>query len=300
MNTSIPLSHRKQEPENGVLYIVGTPIGNLDDISIRAINILKKVALIACEDTRNTGKLLKNFSISNKLISFHQYSSKDRINFLISKLKKGDPIALVSDAGMPLISDPGNHLVREVKNNGLDVICVPGPCAAISALVSSGIDCCQFTFFGFIPKPSKERDDILKRICDNQITSIIYESPKRVIKLLNDLKDLCGIERDIVVMKEITKRYEQHFGFKIDDVIKELQGKNLKGEFTLIISGNKDIEKEEELKEKYLKNDLVKLIQAGLSHSAAANYLSYKSGISKNKIYRLILDDNLNNKNKDI
>ena len=300
MNTSIPLSHRKQEPENGVLYIVGTPIGNLDDISIRAINILKKVALIACEDTRNTGKLLKNFSISNKLISFHQYSSKDRINFLISKLKKGDPIALVSDAGMPLISDPGNHLVREVKNNGLDVICVPGPCAAISALVSSGIDCCQFTFFGFIPKPSKEREYILKRICDNQITSIIYESPKRVIKLLNDLKDLCGIERDIVVMKEITKRYEQHFGFKIDDVIKELQGKNLKGEFTLIISGNKDIEKEEELKEKYLKNDLVKLIQAGLSHSAAANYLSYKSGISKNKIYRLILDDNLNNKNKDI
>ncbi len=298
MNTSISLSHRKQEPERGVLYVVGTPIGNLDDISLRASNILKKVALIACEDTRHTGKLLKNISITNKLISLHQYSSKDRIDFLISKLKEGDPIALVSDAGMPLICDPGNHLVREAKENGLDVICVPGPCAAIAALVSSGLDCCQFTFFGFIPKSSREREDILKRICDNQITSIFYESPKRIIKLLNDLKDLCGIERDIVVMKEITKRYEQHFGFSINDVIKKLEGKELKGEFTLIISGNKNSKREEELKEKYLKNDLLKLIQAGLSHSAAANYLSHKSGLSKNKIYRLILDDNLKDKNK--
>ena len=293
MNTSISLSHRKQEPERGVLYVVGTPIGNLDDISLRASNILKKVALIACEDTRHTGKLLKNISITNKLISFHQYSSKDRIDFLISKLKEGDPIALVSDAGMPLICDPGNHLVREAKENGLDVICVPGPCAAIAALVSSGLDCCQFTFFGFIPKSSREREDILKRICDNQITSIFYESPKRIIKLLNDLKDLCGIERDIVVMKEITKRYEQHFGFKMEEVIKELEGKELKGEFTLLISGNRKTQSEDEFKKQYLRDDLLKLIQAGLSHSAAANYLSSKSGLSKNKIYNLILDNDL-------
>lgn len=293
MNTSNLLSHRNQEPERGVLYIVGTPIGNLEDISLRASNILKKVSLIACEDTRITGKLLKNISISNKLISFHQYSSKDRLDLIISKLKQGDPIALVSDAGMPLISDPGNHLVREARDNSLDVICIPGPCAGITALVSSGINCCQFTFFGFIPKSSKERENTLKRIFENKITSIIYESPKRIIKLLNDLKDLCGNERDIVVMKEITKRYEEHFGFKIDDVIKKIECSQIKGEFTLIISGNKEIKSNEELKDQYLRDDLSKLIKAGLSHSAAANYLSDKSGISKNKIYKLILNKDL-------
>jgi len=298
MNTNNLLSHRNPEPESGVLYLVGTPIGNLEDISLRATNLLKKVSLIACEDTRITGKLLKTISISNKLISFHEYSSKDKLDFLIDKLKKGYSIALVSDAGMPLISDPGNHLVREAKNNNLDVICIPGPCAAISALVSSGIDCNQFTFFGFIPKSSKERVDILKRILENNITSIIYESPKRIIKLLYDFKDLFGSDREIVVMKEITKRYEKHYGFMLDDVIKELEGQQLKGEFTLIVSGNKRIKIKEELTEQYLKDDLIKLIQAGLSHSAAANYLSNKSGISKNKVYKLILDNDLKYKNK--
>ena len=293
MYTSNLLSHRNQEPERGVLYIVGTPIGNLEDLSLRASNILKNVSLIACEDTRTTGKLLKNISISNKLISFHQYSPKDRLDLLISKLKQGDSIALVSDAGMPLISDPGNYLVREAKNNNLDVICIPGPCAAIAALVSSGLDCSQFTFFGFIPKSSKDRKNTLKKIFQNEITSIIYESPKRIIKLLNDLKDLFGIDREIVVMKEITKRHEQHFGYKIDDVIKRIEGNQIKGEFTLIISGNKKIKNDEELKELHLKDDLSKLIKAGLSHSAAANYLSEKSGISKNKIYKLILNKDI-------
>ena len=293
MDTIKLFSHRNQEPERGVLYIVGTPIGNLEDISLRASNILKNVSLIACEDTRTTGKLLKNISISNKLISFHQYSPKDRLDLLISKLKLGDSIALVSDAGMPLISDPGNHLVKEARNNNLDVICIPGPCAAITALVSSGLDCSKFTFFGFIPKTSKERKNTLKKIFQNENTSIIYESPKRIIKLLNDLKDLYGIHRDIVVMKEITKRHEQHFGFKIDDVIKRIEGSQIKGEFTLIISGNKKIKNDEELKEQFLKEDLSKLIKAGLSHSAAANYLSEKSGLSKNKIYKLILNKDL-------
>jgi len=293
MNTNNPLSHRNREPERGVLYIVGTPIGNLEDISLRASNILKKVSLIACEDTRITGKLLKNISISNKLISFHKYSSKDRFDFLISKLKNGDSIALVSDAGMPLISDPGYHLVRETKNKNLDVICIPGPCAAITALVSSGIDSSKFTFFGFIPKSSKERENILKKIFENQITSIVYESPKRIIKLLNDLKDLCGIDRDIVVMKEITKRYEEHFGYKIENIIEKLEGIELKGEYTLVISGNKNIKKEDEVKEEYLRDELIELIQAGLSHSAAANFLSKKSGLSKNKIYKLILGNHL-------
>ena len=185
-NTSL-LSYRREEPERAVLYIVGTPIGNLEDISFRALNILKKVSLIACEDTRNTAKLLKQYNISNKLISFHKYSAQDKFNFLISKLISGSSIALVSDAGMPSISDPGNLLVRKVKENNLDVICIPGACAAITALVSSGIDSSEFSFYGFLPKSTKERNIKIRQILESPITAIIYESPKRIIRLLNEI-----------------------------------------------------------------------------------------------------------------
>ena len=293
MNTNNLLSHRNKEPERGVLYIVGTPIGNLEDISLRASNILKKVSLIACEDTRITGKLLKNISISNKLVSFHQYSSKDKLGFLISKLKGGDSIALVSDAGMPLISDPGYHLVRETKNNNFDVICIPGPCAAITALVSSGIDTTKFTFYGFLPKKNLDRELILNEINESNKTSIIYESPKRIIKLLFELKNLCGGDRKLVLSKELTKRFEKHFGDNIAEVIDMVQESNPKGEYTLIISGTQKDKNDNLISNQNLVVNLQELIKAGLSHSAAANYLSKKSGHSKNELYNLILKSKL-------
>mgnify|MGYP001241309218 CR=1 FL=1 len=238
MNTKVTLSHRNKEPENGILYLVGTPIGNLNDISIRAINILRGVSLIACEDTRKTGKLLKYFDISNKLISFHKYNSINKVDFLINKLKEDASIALVSDAGMPLISDPGEIIVKKAKENNFDVICIPGPCAALSALVSSGLDTSRFTFYGFIPKSTLLRKSILRAIWESKNTSIIYESPKRILKLLIDLKEICGGERKIVLMKELTKRFERHYGNSINDVIQEIEFKEPKGEFTLVISGN--------------------------------------------------------------
>ena len=293
MNTSILLSHRNKEPESGVLYIVGTPIGNLDDISKRASNILKGVSIIACEDTRTTGKLLNHLKISNKLISYHKYSPKDRIRYLISRLDKGDSIALVSEAGMPLISDPGDFLVRSVKDNNFDVICIPGPCAALTGLVSSGINSSPFTFYGFIPRTKKDRDEIFKSIVNNQFTSIIYESPKRVMKLLKDLRDHCGEEREFAVLKELTKKHEKHWGFTITNIIKELESIEHKGEFTIIVSGNKKLNNKNLFIEKVLKNDLISLIEAGLSHSAASNYLAKKTGISKNVIYKLILKNHL-------
>ena len=290
MNTKVTLSHRNKEPENGILYLVGTPIGNLNDISIRAINILRGVSLIACEDTRKTGKLLKYFDISNKLISFHKYNSINKVDFLINKLKEDASIALVSDAGMPLISDPGEIIVKKAKENNFDIICVPGPCAAISALVSSGIDTSRFTFYGFIPKSTLLRKSILRAIWESKNTSIIYESPKRVLKLLNDLKEICGGDRNIVLMKELTKRFERHYGNNINDVIKEIEFNDPKGEFTLIISGNSENSLVNKIS---LIEDLRELINAGLSNASASNYLSKKSGFSKNEIYKLSIKNSL-------
>ena len=290
MNTKLTLSHRNKEPENGILYLVGTPIGNLNDISIRAINILRGVSLIACEDTRKTGKLLKYFDISNKLISFHKYNSINKVDFLINKLKENASIALVSDAGMPLISDPGEIIVKKAKENNFDVICIPGPCAALSALVSSGLDTSRFTFYGFIPKSTLLRKSILREIWESKNTSIIYESPKRVLKLLIDLKEICGGDRKIVLMKELTKRFERHYGNNINDVIKEIEFKEPKGEFTLIISGNSENALVNEIS---LIEDLKELIKAGLSNASASNYLSKKSGLSKNQIYKLSIKNSL-------
>ena len=284
----ISLSHRKPEPEKSVLYIVGTPIGNLDDISKRVINILKNVSLIACEDTRITRKLLNHLKISNKLISFHKFNSLKKSEFILTNLADGNSIALVSDAGMPLISDPGDSLVTIARKENFDVICIPGPCAAIAALVSSGLQTSKFTFFGFIPKNTKERNKTLEMISNNIFSSIIYESPKRVSKLLTDLKNICGGDRKIAIFKEITKKYETYIGNTIDEAIKTLEGLEPKGEYTFIIAGKTFEKKNNGFNKECLKNDLIDLMKAGLSHSAASNYLAKKSGFSKNKIYNLI------------
>ena len=281
-------SHRDKEPENSILYVVGTPIGNLNDISIRAKNILMNVSIIACEDTRNTGNLLKNLNISNKLISFHKHNSYQRLDYLISKLTEGGSIALVSDAGMPSISDPGEILIKEARKANLDIICIPGPCAAINALVSSGLDSSKFTFYGFIPKSTNERKIVLKAISESEISCIVYESPKRIIKLLKDLKKFCGGLRKIALLKEMTKRYEQHFGSNIDEVLEKFNNIELRGELTLVVSGHKTTTNS--IANEVLRNDLLKLMQAGLSHSAASSYLSEKFGRSKKEIYNLIID----------
>ena len=291
--TKETLSHRESEPEKKVLYVVATPIGNLNDISIRALNILKNVSCIACEDTRNTGKLLKHFQISNKLISFHQHNSFQKLEYLASKLKDGDSVALVTDAGMPLISDPGEILVKKIRELNLDVVCIPGPCAALTALVSSGISTSKFTFYGFLPKISKERSSILMMISKSRFSSIVYESPKRIIRLLEELSIYCGGKRNIALLKELTKKHEQNFGHNIDDVLKKLDKVELKGEYTLVIAGNNEPMLNDLISNESLKKDLIDLMKAGLSHSSAANFLSKKSNKTKSEIYRLIIKKDL-------
>ncbi len=286
MNKTYSLSHRKEEPENGILYLVGTPIGNLNDISLRALNILKNVSLVACEDTRQTRKIMNKFNISNKLISFNKHNSSIKIPEIIKDLKEGKSIAIVSDAGMPGICDPGEDIARRVKSEGIDLICVPGACAAITALVTSGLPSSSFVFEGFLPKKQIDREKILLEISKNKKTTIIYESPKRLKKLLGELFEFCGGDREIIVARELTKKFEEHVGNNIKEVLEFFSDRDIIGEITIVLKGTK---KEDLFSDKLLiKKDLNDLINAGLTLSAASKYLAKKSGLKKGEIYNMI------------
>ena len=286
MNNDFPLSHRGQEPEPSTLYLVGTPIGNLSDISLRAINILKNVNLIACEDTRQTRKLMSYLKISNKLISFNKHNSQKKIPIIVDYLKSGFSIALVSDAGLPSICDPGEDIVKELKLNGLETICIPGPCAALTAITTSGFYCSKFIFEGFLPKKVSEREKIIFEISKNEKTTILYESPHRLQKLLNELKKFCGGERPIFITRELTKKFEEHFMTDLNNAVKIFEKKKIIGEFTIVIKGitpSKNIG----FNENSLKIDLQELINAGLTLSSAAKYLAKKEKLNKSTVYNL-------------
>ena len=286
MNNNYLLSHRKEEPENGILYIVGTPIGNLNDISRRALNILQNVSLVACEDTRQTKKIMNKFNISNKLISFNKHNSLIKIPKIVNYLKEGKSIAIVSDAGMPGICDPGEDISRSVKSEGIDIVCIPGACAAITALVSSGLPSSSFVFEGFLPKKKIDRERILLEISKNEKTTILYESPKRLRKLLKELLEFCGGDREIIVARELTKKFEEHVGNNIKNVIEFFRDKDIIGEITIVISGIKH--RDFNPNKFVIKKDLNDLIDAGLSLSAASKYLAKKNGLKKSEVYNLI------------
>ena len=286
MSNNFLLSHRRKEPESGVLYIVGTPIGNLNDLSPRAKNILKNVSLIACEDTRQTKKIMTKFDMSNNLISFNKFNFANKIKIIIDELKEGNSVGLVSDAGMPIICDPGLELVKETRLNGLDIVCIPGPCAVTTALVTSGMKSCRFVFEGFLPKKKTEREKILLGISKDERTTILFESPHRLNKLLNELKEYCGSKREIQVSRELTKKFEENIVGDLDKVITILKDKEIKGEFTLVVKGIKSTEIQD-FNRSYLKKELQELIDAGLSLSSAAKYLAKKKKLTKNIIYNL-------------
>jgi len=287
MNNKYLFSHKSEEPENGVLYIVGTPIGNLSDISFRALNIFKNVSLIACEDTRQTRKIMSKFEFKNNLISFNKHNSNKKIPKIINDLNLGKSIALASDAGMPSICDPGEDLIREARSKDINVICIPGPCAAITALASSGLPSSKFIFEGFLPKKNSERDKILLEISTNDKTTILFESPHRLKNLLIKLKEICGGEREIIVSRELTKKYEENIGNNIEEVISYFDKKEVIGEITLVIKGIKKANKNDCYSKEELKQDLIDLKKAGLNLSAASKYLAKKNNIKKSIIYNM-------------
>ena len=284
MNAKPTSSHKNQEPESCFLYIVGTPIGNLNDLSYRAINILKNVSLIACEDTRQTKKILSRYEFSNNLISFNKHNSFNKIPKIINDLKDGKSIALVSDAGLPSICDPGEDLIKEVRSVGLNIICIPGPCAALTALVTSGLPSSKFVFEGFLPKKKLDREKLLIEISQNDKTTILFESPHRLKKLLNQLKEYCGEEREIKVCRELTKKFEEHIGNNIQEVIAYFEGKEVLGEITVVING---IKQNSKFDKREIKKELNDLIDAGLSLSAASKYLAKKNNLKKSLIYNM-------------
>ncbi len=287
MNDKSISSHKSIEPESSVLYIVGTPIGNLSDLSSRALNILKNVSLIACEDTRQTKKIMIKYEFTNKLISFNKHNSLSKTPKIINELNSGKSIALVSDAGMPSICDPGEELVKKAKSNGINIICIPGPCAVLAALVSSGLPSSKFTFEGFLPRKKSERKKILFDISKSEKTTILFESPNRLKVLLKELKEYFGGEREIQVSRELTKKYEEHIGNNINEVIDYFEEKEVLGEITVVIKGEKKIKKNSEFDKFELKKELFDLINAGLSLSAASKYLAKKNSIKKSVIYNL-------------
>ena len=280
------LSHRGKEPENGTLYIVGTPIGNLNDISPRALNILKNVFIIACEDTRQTKKIMTKFNISNNLISFNKHNSLSKTSQIIENLTNGKSIALVSDAGMPGICDPGEEIINNAKSKGIDVICIPGACAAITALVSSGFPSSRFTFEGFLPKKKTDREKVLREISRSEKTTVLFESPHRLNKLLKELNDYCDCEREIQIFRELTKKHEEHIGTNINTVLSYFKDKEVKGEITIVIKGASR-KKNLRIDKIYLKSELNELISAGLSLSSASKYLAKKNNLTKSLVYNL-------------
>ena len=225
MNIKSSSSHRSQEPENSYLYIVGTPIGNLGDLSLRALNILKNVSLIACEDTRQTKKIMSKYEFTNSLISFNKHNFQKKTPRIINELCSGKSVALVSDAGMPSICDPGEELIKEARKNGIIIICIPGPCAAITALVKSGFPSSKFIFEGFLPKRKSDREKILFQISKHEKTTILFESPNRLKKLLFELKEYLGGEKEIQISRELTKKFEEQIGNNINEVINYFERK---------------------------------------------------------------------------
>ncbi len=286
MKNNSSLSHRNQEPESGVCYVVGTPIGNLSDLSPRAMNILENVSFVACEDTRQTKKIMSKFNISNYLISLNKHNSLTKIPKLLNDLKKGKSIAIVSDAGMPSICDPGEDVIKIFRSYGIDVICIPGPCAAITALVSSGMPCSSFIFEGFLSKKKKEREKTLFEISKSEKTTVLFESPHRLKKLLIELKEFCGAEREIMVFRELTKIYEEHIGHNINMALEFFEESEVKGEITIVIKGNSNANNSE-IETSQLKKELYELVKAGLSLSAASKYLAKKKNLPKKIIYNL-------------
>ena len=265
----------------GKLYLVATPIGNLEDITLRAIKILKEVDLIAAEDTRYTLKLLNHFQIKKPLISYYKEKEKIKSDLLIGKIFEGDSIAVVSDAGTPGISDPGAEIVKKAIENNVEVIPVPGACAAINGLIASGLDTSEFHFIGFLPVNKKDRQEKLEKIKKINSTLVFYEAPHKLIKTLEDIKNILG-DRRIVLAKEITKIHEAFIRGYISEIIENYQ--EIKGEFVIIIENQKE-KNEEEL---FLEN-----------LSLEDHYKYYeKRGFEKKEIIKKIAKDKKTNKNE--
>lgn len=273
-----------------MLYLVGTPIGNMGDLSQRAQEVLRNVAYVACEDTRRTGLLLSHFGISSSLISYHEHNKASHGEKLLGLLREGVEVALVSDAGMPSISDPGEDLVKECIEENIPVTAVPGPVAGITALVLSGMDTRHYFFEGFLPVETKERKERLKAVTDMPETTILYEAPHRLLRTLADLAAFGNKDRKMAACRELTKKYEEVVRGTVEEVTAHFESVPPKGEFVLILEGNKKEHLPERPDEETRKERMRELIGQGMATKEIAKKLAEEWGENKKALYAEVLE----------
>ena len=279
--------------DKGILYIVPTPIGNLKDITLRALEVLNDVDLIAAEDTRQTLKLLNHFEIKKTLISYHKYNEKNKSEDIINLINEGKKIALVSDAGMPGISDPGSVIVKCCIEQGVKFEVLPGATAFTTALVYSGLDTTKFLFRGFLPRENKERKPIIQDIINCQETIILYEAPHRLLDTLSFLLSNLG-DRKIAVCRELTKLYEEIYRGSISESVNYFQVNKPRGEFVLVIEGKRIEDIEEEKKSIWIdlsiEEHILSYINNGISKKEAIKIVAKDRNLPKNEIYKFSTD----------
>ncbi len=269
----------------GKLYIVATPIGNLEDITLRAINVLKEVDFIIAEDTRHSLKLLNHLEISKPLISYHRHNEENKTEDILNKIEEGKNIALISDAGTPVISDPGEFIVKEAIEREIEVIPIPGACAIITALMAAGVNTRNFTFYGFLSLNKKIRTKELEQIKDNNNTVILYEAPHKIKNTMRDLENYVD-DRRIVIARELTKIHEEFIRGKIDEIKDKLQ--NPKGEYVIIIDKNENINENEEnkLSELSIEEHYKYYEKMGLEKKEIIKKIAKDRQVAKNEIYK--------------
>ncbi|MDH6105497.1 16S rRNA (cytidine(1402)-2'-O)-methyltransferase [Anabaenopsis tanganyikae CS-531] len=275
------------EPKPGTLYIVATPIGNLEDMTFRGVRILQTVNLIAAEDTRHTGKLLQHFQIKTPQISYHEHNRQSRIPELLEYMANGQAIALVSDAGMPGISDPGYELVIACIDAGITVVPIPGASAVITALSAAGLPTDRFVFEGFLPAKAAKRREYLDSLQTESRTLIFYESPYRLQESLQDLATVWGGDRQIVLARELTKLYEEFWRGTIAEAIAHYSQREPQGEYTLLVAGNPPVHPQ--LTEEQLKAELLQIMTQGISRSQASRQLAKITSLPRRQLYQLAL-----------
>ena len=277
----------------GTLYLCATPIGNLEDITFRVLRILKEVDVIAAEDTRNSIKLLNHFEIHTPMTSYHEYNKFDKGRELVEQLRAGKKIALITDAGMPGISDPGEELVKMCAEAGITVTVLPGACACVTALTLSGLGTRRFAFEAFLPSDKKERQNVLEELKSETRTMIIYEAPHRLLKTLGELRDTLG-NRRISVCRELTKKHETIFRTDLEAAIRHYEAEAPRGECVLVIEGRSREEMEKEKQAAWEQMTIAEHValyeQQGIQHKEAMRLAAKDRGVSKRDIYQALLE----------
>lgn len=276
----------------GKLYLCATPIGNLEDITLRVLRTLKEVDLIAAEDTRNSIKLLNHFDIHTPMTSYHEYNKIEKARVLIGKMQEGINIALITDAGTPGISDPGEDLVRMCYEAGIEVTSLPGPAACITALTLSGLGTRRFAFEAFLPSDKKERQAVLLELVNETRTIILYEAPHRLVKTLKELLEVLG-NRKMTLCRELTKKHETAFASTIEDILKYYETQEPKGECVLVVEGKSRRELVEEERARWeemsIPEHMEVYLSRGMDKKEAMKMVAKDRGVSKRDIYQALL-----------